>query len=240
MDATYVSDGFGGTAGTASVHADNGYSHGYDLGEGLIDMPLLDYGTFKAPDGAVYATYMDYLQTHSTPVWGSLTLTQGVATTIIGPHGRLEMDAAGNMKIEGIVCVNGDIHFNPCKGRITYEGKGTLVSTGSMFAHCDILPKSNFPVVDALGLIARDRIELATGGGDAQLTMALAMYAQHKIISARQNEIAGTMVSSFYQMSNVPKIYQVPELANNLPPGLPGSEPIWIISISTESWSEKL
>lgn len=240
VDGTYVSDGFGGAAGTASVHSDNGYSHGYDLGDGLVDMPLLDYGTFTAPDGMVYPTYMDYLKAHATPVWGNLTLTQGVATTIIGPQGKLEMDAAGNMKIEGIVYVNGDVIFNPSKGRITYEGSGTLVSTGSMFVHCDVLPKTNFPKTDVLGLIARDRIELATGMGDAQLKMAMAMYAQHKIVSVKQNEIAGTMVSSFYQMANVPAIYQVPELANNLPPGMPGSEPIWIISISTESWSEKL
>jgi hypothetical protein len=27
---------------------------------------------------------------------------------------------------------------------------------------------------------------------------------------------------------NVPKIYQVPNLANNLPPGLIGADPIWV------------
>ncbi|MCE5200886.1 hypothetical protein LLG39_18140, partial [bacterium] len=79
---------------------------------------------------------------------------------------------------------------------------------------------------------------LATGSGDAQLTMAIAMYAQHQIVSVKQNEVAGTMVASYYQMSNVPRLYQVPELANHLPPGMPGSDPIWIASISIESWQE--
>jgi hypothetical protein len=37
---------------------------------------------------------------------------------------------------------------------------------------------------------------------------------------------------------NVPNIYQVPELKNNLPPGMPGAEPI--ISLTKRSWRERL
>jgi hypothetical protein len=68
--------------------------------------------------------------------------------------------------------------------------------------------------------------------------MALAMYAQHKIVSQYQNQIAGTMVSSYFQMSNVPSLYQVPQLAEHLPLGMPGRDPIWIVGISVESWQE--
>ena len=101
-----------------------------------------------------------------------------------------------------------------------------------------IVPKTNFPRNDALGLVAGQTINLATGSGDSQLTMALAMYAQYRVTSKKQSEIAGTIVSSYYEMSNVPKIYQAPELVDYLPPGMPGSDPIYIATLSVDSWQE--
>lgn len=237
LDGTYVSDGYGGNQGTASVNSDNGYSNGYDLGEGVVKLPVIDAGTYTS-GGVTYANYLAYLQSNATYYSGDLNVNKGTAISISGPKGSLTIDAAGNMTISGIVYVSGNISFGPCKSRIIYQGSGTLVTPQSTYIHCDLMPKVNFPMNDAMGLIAGDKIELATGGGDAQLTMALAMYAQHKIISNKQSEIAGTMVSSYYQMSNVPKIFQVPELANHLPPGLPGRDPIWIASVTVESWRE--
>ncbi len=237
MDSVYVSDGFGGNAGTSSVYSDNGYEHGYDLGDGVVSLPIIDRGEYTK-DGTTYTTYLDYLQNKGYVVSGDLTITQGVAKTIGDANNNITIDASGNMTIKGIVYVTGDITFGPSKGTITYSGKGTLVSPQSAFVHCNLLPKTNFPLSDVLGLVCGDKVELATGGGDAQLYMAIAMYAQHQIISNKQNEVAGTMVTSFFSMSNVPRLYQVPELANNLPDGMPGSDPIYIVSLSVESWQE--
>jgi hypothetical protein len=237
MSGVYVSDGFGGNQGTAGVNSDNSYNHGYDLGDGVVQMPLLDFGTYT-DSGTTYANYLAYLQANATVYSGNLTLRNGAATTISGPKGSIVLDAAGNMTISGIVYVDGSVTFNPSKGRITYEGAGTIVTTQSAYVHCDLVPKTKFPTTDALGLVAKDKVELATGGGDAQLTMAIAMYAQHQIISNRQNEVAGTMVASYYSMAQVPRLYQVPELANHLPPGLPGGDPVYIISVTVESWQE--
>jgi hypothetical protein len=238
VDGTYVNDGFGGNQGTASVNSDNGFAHGYDLGEGVVTFPLIDSGAYTK-SGVTYANYLAYLEANSTVVAGDLALTKGTARTISGPNGSIVLDAAGNMTISGVVYVTGNIHFNPKKSRITYAGSGTLVTPNSAYVHCDLIPMTNFPHNDSLGLIARDRIELATGGGDAQLTMAIAMYAQHQIISSKQNEVAGTMVSSYFSMANVPKLYQVPELADHLPPGMPGGDPIYIRSVTVESWQER-
>lgn len=237
VSATYVSDGFGGNAGTSSVYSDNGFSNGYDLGDGVVRMPLIDYGSYTK-NGVTYANYLEYLRAHATVVSGDVSFLKGTAKTISGPNGSVVLDADGNMTISGIVFVDGNITLGPKQKRILYSGSGTLVTPYSVYIHCDVLPMTRFATTDALGLVAADRIELATGGGDAQLTMALAMYAQHKIVSVKQNEIAGTMVSSYYEMSNVPKIYQVPDLANNLPPGMPGGDPIWIVSLDVESWQE--
>ncbi|MCL5104043.1 MAG: hypothetical protein M1133_08010 [Armatimonadetes bacterium] len=233
MDGAYVSDGFGGTAGSGSVYADNGYSNGYDLGDGVVTMPLLTYGEYKS-----YDNYLDYLKASATVYSGNLTVRKGTAFSISGPNGTLAIDVAGNMTVSGIVYVTGSVTFGDAKTRLIYSGSGTVVTPQTAYVHCDLLPNTKFATGDTLGLIAGDKIELATGGGDAQLTMAIAMYAQHKIISNKQSQIAGTMVTSYFSMANVPSLYQVPELANHLPPGMPGADPIYIATISTESWEE--
>lgn len=237
MDGVYVSDGFGGNKGAISVYSDNGTSNHYDLPDDTVDLPLIDVGSYSK-DGVTYDTYLDYLKQNGTVVSGGLTVTKGTAQTVSGPKGSLSIDASGNMTITGIVYVDGPISFGPAKSRIVYSGSGTLVTPNSVYVHSDLVPKTNFPMTDALGLIARDRIELATGGGDAHLTMGVAMYAQHQVICNKQSDIAGTIVSSYYSMSNVPRIYQVPELATHLPPGMPGGEPVWITGVTMQSWQD--
>jgi hypothetical protein len=180
---------------------------------------------------------MDYLRANALVITGPLTIQKGVAFSASNAKGSISIDATGNMTISGIVYVDGDIIFGN-NGQINYSGKGTLASSDDIEVHCNVLPKTKFPNTDVLGLLARDQMQLACGSGDAQLTMALCMYAQSKIISQKQSEMAGTMVSSYYQMSNVPRIYQVPELINNLPPGMPGGDPIWVITIEVLSWQE--
>jgi len=64
-----------------------------------------------------------------------------------------------------------------------------------------------------------------------------AFYAQNKIVSTKQNQIAGTFVSDIFDMGiNDPKIFQVPGLENNLPPGMPGA--VITYRIYTSNWHE--
>jgi hypothetical protein len=237
MDGAYVSDGFGGNKGAASVYADNGTSSHYDLPEDTVNLPLIDTGSYTK-DGVTYATYLDYLKQNGTVHTGNISILNGTAQTITGPKGTLSIDNKGNMTISGIVYIDGTITFGPAKSRIIYSGTGTLVTPQSVYVHSDLVPKTNFPHTDALGLCAVDKIELATGGGDAHLTMGVAMYAQHQVICNKQSDIAGTIVSSYYSMSNVPHIYQVPDLATHLPPGLPGGAPVYITGVTMQSWQD--
>lgn len=237
MDGTFVSDGFGGNKGAISVYSDNGTTNGYDLGDGAVDLPLIDTGSYTK-NGVTYTNYLEYLRQNGTVYTGDLSIQKGVALSVNGPKGTLTIDAAGNMTITGIVYVSGNISFGPAKSRIIYSGSGVLVTPRNVYAHSDVVPAHTFPTTDALGLIAGDRIELATGGGDAHLTMALAMYAQHQVICGKQSDIAGTIVSSYYSMTNVPKLYQVPKLVDYLPEGMPGADPVWIAGVNTESWQD--
>jgi hypothetical protein len=153
----------------------------------------------------------------------------------------LAVDTNGNIIIRGIVYINGDLRVQSIPGNkvMRYTGRGSLVTTGSMYIGTDIIPAAaSFPVNHVMGFISRRRIDLATGGGDSQLMLAGAFYAQEAINSAKQNELLGTFVSSYFSMQNVPRMYQVPSLPDNLPPGMPGSGRIWIKSVRIDSWRE--
>jgi len=71
----------------------------------------------------------------------------------------------------------------------------------------------------------------------AQVRHCGAFYAPNRIICAKQDQIAGTIVANYFDMGGqVPSIYQVPLLAKNLPPGMPGGDPYFFIK--TVYWRE--
>ncbi len=240
VDATHVSDGFGGNSGTSNVFSDNGYRSKYDLGD-ILKFPTLTAPTTKS--GVAYATYMDYLRAAGMVVTGPLKIQVGTAYGPVsdGRGNSLSVDTSGNINIQGIIYVDGDIEFNRNGGNqdLRYRGRGTFVSTGKIQVSTHLLPgTATFPINHALGVIARRKIELATRSGDSQLKLTGAFYAQERIESVKQNELAGTFVTSYFEMQNVPHMYQVPTLPDNLPPGMPGSERIWIKSVRIDSWRE--
>lgn len=232
MNGSYVNDGFGGNAGAGSVYADNGNANGYDLGDGIVSFPAL------IDPYPPYTTYQDYLEANALVISGDLSLTTESFSSS-SALGSISYDATTNLlEISGIVYVNGNIVVGSNDTTITYRGSGTLVSSNDIDVHANVLPETNFPITDKLGLIAAHNMGIATGSGDSQLMMALAMYAQYQITIGKQCEIAGSVVSSYFGMTNVPHIYQVPALAQNLPPGMPGGDPIWIVTVSVLSWQD--
>lgn len=248
VDGTYVSDGFTGTAGASSVFSDNGTSHDYDLDSMGIDFPLLNgIGAQEySLGGHLYDTQLDYLQTK--------TLTIPVATikstTTAFSYGP---DAYGNsisftpasgstaavLDIHGVIRINGNLQVGS-KDTVTYSGSGTIFSEGNINVDGNLLPKVGkvFPTTTRLGMIAKLDINLATGSGSSQLTMAGAFYAQGKVVSRKQNQIAGTFVANSFDMgTNVPNIYQVPALVKNMPPAMPGDKSV--VYLQLKSWKER-
>ena len=242
LAGAYVSDGFGGTAGAANVYSDNGTQKRYDLGT-ILTFPTLTEPIVK--NGVPYASYMDYLRASGMVISGDLELKAGTAYGPVsdGRGNSLSVDSTGLISIQGIVYVEGDIELKRDGGNqnMRYSGRGSLVSTGSVSISTHIVPTSaTFPINHTFGVIARRRIELATGSGDSQLTLAGAFYAQEQIVSQKQNELAGTFVTSYFSMQNVPHMYQVPVLPDYLPPGMPGAGRIWVKSVRVDSWREVL
>lgn len=248
LDGVYVNDGFSGNAGASSVYSDNGTGEAYDLDGFDIHFPLITgigaeefiYG------GTQYNTYKDFYDSKALVV-PVTTITKSTTAFSYGP------DANGNafsftpesgstpatLNITGVVKVAGDIQIG-AKDTIRYTGVGTLYSAGTVRFDGNFLPLAGkvFPTTARMGVVAKNDIMLATGSGSAQLSMAGAFYAQGTIVSRKQNQIAGTFVANYFDMgTNVPNIYQVPSLVNNMPPAMPGDKQIF--SVQQKTWRER-
>ena len=234
LDGTYVTDGYGGNQGTGNVHSDNGYTQGYDLGDRL-GFPSLQNPYTDSSTGIDYATYDAYLVANSALVTNT-TIDKNTASFTEGSGGNTISwnQTTLTLTVNGIVRIDGDAINLATKGdTIKFAGNGTIYAeTGSVYVHGSVMPNTTFPTIDGLGVIAKLDIEFATGSGESQLSSAGAWYAQRSIKSAKQNNFAGTYVSNYFDMgTNVPSIFQVPTLADNLPPGMPGSEGVYAAQV---------
>lgn len=253
LDGVFTSDGFAGNQGASSVFSDNGTNQTYDLEGYGIEFPLITgIGSvpYAEPGGGTWDSYVQFYnsRTLTIPV---TTITSTTAAFSYGPDAygnRMSFTPArtsggvttpATMHIEGVVKFAGDVQIGS-KDTIRYTGDGTIYSAGTIRVDGDLLPLSGevFPTTTRLGMVAQRDLMLATGNGSAQLKMAGAFYAMGKIVSRKQNQIAGTFVAGHYDMgSNVPSIYQVPSLVYNMPPAMPGDYSIF--ALRTRTWRER-
>jgi hypothetical protein len=259
IEGLYVNDGITGNSGANNVFSDNGTSNSYDLDSLGITMPLLSgigAQEYVDSDGTRWTNQQEFLNARSLTV--PITQISDSTNFSYGPDAfgnsiRLEQENPGQaarLTIEGIVRINGDLSIfttsgtnsngTPKRQRIEFMGSGTLYSTGSVNIDTTLLPGEGqlFPTGSRIGIIARNDINLGTGSGSSQLKMMGAFYAQGTIRSGKQNEIGGTFVANYFDMgTNVPNIFQVPSLRNNLPPGMPGSGSI--VFLRMRGWRER-
>ena len=237
FDGVYVTDGYTGSQGESGVYSDNGTGSGYDLQEGKLEMPNMDK-PYTDEFGTNHTSYMTYLKSKSLVITGDLILEEGVTTTLItGGGGSIALDAAGNLTVTGMVYVEGNIILKGT-GTIEYDGKFSLISEGDITVDVDLVTKGIFPTDDAGGFIAHGGINL--GGDKSQLEVMGAFFAQEEIITSKQTQVAGTLVSNYFGATQVPDIYQVPELVKNMPPGLPGGGDVYMYTWQRvpKSWVE--
>lgn len=245
VDGCYVNDGYGGNKGASSVYSDNGTTEGYDLGDDM-PMPSVNDSYTDPNTGTEYSTYMDYLQSNALVISGDLTLQPGVSLPgMSNAYGSISMDASGNLNIDGIVYVTGNISIDAGSGGdkhipIIFDGRGTLVSQGKIDVSTHVLSKGEFCTDDVIGFISATDINIGCGPGDANLNIMGAFFAQHKITNKKQNQLAGAMVSNFFQIDNVPDLFYIPAIVENLPPGMPGGATIimYTYRIVPGTWRE--
>jgi hypothetical protein len=155
-------------------------------------------------------------------------------------------DATDTMVINGRIPVDGDIQLLAGNGAsnklINYEGKGTMLAYDSDSEDggdvtIDVSLKTTvFPADNLFGIQAQDDMTIGTS---SQLEIMGGFYAQDGVIVDKQSTIMGTIVGNYFDMgTNVPKIYQVPELADQWTTimRMIGSGPV--LFLSPVSWRE--
>jgi hypothetical protein len=172
---------------------------------------------------------------------GSLPATAPAATDdyILFDH------ATNTMKMNGQIRINGNLSFTGQGGdrTVNYSGRAALLVYGDVSIDTNLVSCNNgnptntansFPVNNIIGIMSSQNMVV---GSTAQLNIMGAFYAQNQIRSEKQTNVMGTFVSNYFDMgTNVPNIYQVPALADNLPLGMIGNYPI--LAISQVSWRE--
>lgn len=220
MDGVYVTDGYGGNKGAESVYSDNGTQNSYDLGES-IKFPSLSDAYLS------YPTYQDYLKDNALVISDPAKLNQLANLT---PNSNfsysdainsISMDGSGNLTINGIIYIDGgNLNMNKqgADDTIIYSGKGSILVTGDVGINVNLLTAgiNSFPD-NILGVMTPGEIFFDAAGIDV---LGL-FYAETKITAKKQTDVAGTFVSNYFDMSQqVPSIYQVLEVVDNLPPGM--------------------
>lgn len=149
------------------------------------------------------------------------------------------------MQINGQIRINGNLAFTG-QGNdrtVNYSGRGAVLVYGDVTIDANLLTcnglnkndtADSFPVNNILGIMASQNM---TVGSSSQLSIMGAFYAQQQITSAKQTNVLGTFVSNYFDMgTNVPSIFQVPSLADNLPLGMIGNYPV--LALDQVAWRE--
>ena len=180
---------------------------------------------------------LGYMDAHSLNFGGPLTLSTADILTQSGTFGGedclINFDATTKvLTIDGIIKVT-SLNIST---DITYAGKGTIYVTGTTNIGGHVLPgtAASYPTTNVLGVVSTGNMALPSS---SQKLLTGAFYSAGTITSNKQNELAGTIVcQNFNITAQVPKIWQVPSLATNLPPGMPGATPVWVFTKKT--WRE--
>lgn len=216
--------------------------------------------TYINPATTANYTHREYFETVLTgaPIAGNVTIQANQnfyynATRPADPNPAniqagddyILFDAASNvMRINGQVQINGDLTITRGGGSdktIHYTGRGAILANGNVTLDTDLLSRNtdgttaaSFPASNILGIMAGGNMMV---GSLSQLQLMGAFYAQGSVATQRQSTIMGTLVGNYFDMgTNVPDIYQVPALAENLPIGMIGAYPILVFS--QVSWRE--
>jgi len=141
-------------------------------------------------------------------------------------HG-MRWTPTGVLEVKGLIRTGGTLILGN-KGGVTlyFRGKATLwvdssgTGSGDIEIHNNIISYGTFPVDDVLGLVAQNDVNVATGAGDSQLDFTALIYAGGTFTAAKQVDLAGIVFGNFFDLgANVPGIFAVPQLKDNLPPG---------------------
>ncbi len=219
-------------SGSAAVHhTDYG---GYDATG--MPFPSLDDPYYDASSFTMYASHRQYLDAVSYTIPVSEISENTPAFNYDDGNGAQWNPATGTLDIEGLIRIAGNLDIATKQEGVEYRGEGTIYAAGDIQIHGDLMPTGDYldttdPNMNNLGLIADDDMNIASGPGESWIKVMAALYANDKTTVAKQTRIAGAIVANYFDLGiNVPRVFQAPGLANNLPPGMPGSDPMLFVT----------
>jgi Tfp pilus assembly protein PilX len=237
-------------------------SEGYAGNDAAIAMSLYaDWaqgtsGCFSgASRGGVYTGNIDLTKTSGTP---------GVPEWLVGPDadgnglrftqkpGAVNAAGLGHLEIIGTVVIDGDITFgdNMLKG-LTYSASGagaghdqtegaSLVVNGDFSAVGEFYPPDGYLKgvlspgtndINSLGVVVHGDVNFEGSNSD---TIAGFFFSDGQVNFNKQIKFGGTVISDLVNYAQVPDVYQVPNLKNYLPPGIPGGDAT--IQLTKREW----
>ena len=230
----FYSDANLNLSGSAEVHhSDYG---GYDANG--MPFPSLDDPYYDAASFTLYNSHREYLDMvgYTIPVTEISENTMAFNYDDGSGNSAKWNPATGTLDIEGIIRIAGDLDIATKDEGVAYRGEGTIYAAGDIDIHGDLMPTGNYldtinPNMDNLGLIADDDMHLATGPGESWIKVMAALYAGDQTTVAKQTRVAGAIVADYFDLgTNVPRIFYAPGLSNNLPPGMPGADPMLFVT----------
>ncbi|MEW6615757.1 MAG: pilus assembly PilX N-terminal domain-containing protein [Thermodesulfobacteriota bacterium] len=236
----------GNNAGAGqNLYADKGvnYAEAYDLEDYNITLPSIDTTWMDANSkNLTGTTQSDGAPTPKGLIAGALELTgkYKVGPTWYYPDIN-QSDANGSISFNSstkVLTISGIVKVSSLNisDDITYAGKGTIYVTGTTNIDGHVLPETaaSYPTTNALGVVSTGNMTLPSS---ANKLLTGAYYSSGTVTSNKQNELAGTIVcQNFNITAQVPRLWQVPSLASNLPPGMPGATQNWVLTKKT--WRE--
>jgi hypothetical protein len=111
---------------------------------------------------------------------------------------------------------------------VVYTGRGTLVINGTCTINGQLLASSDYPEVNALGLVVNGDLRIAVGSANDNVDdVEVAAFVQgDTIFSANNTQFYGAMIAGYIDMAsaNNIKLILAEALPSNLPPSLPASQ----------------
>jgi hypothetical protein len=219
-----------GTVGPeGQVHADEW--NDYDATG--VNFPTLDDPYVDPSTGTYWDTHRGFLENNSLLIPETEISADIAAFSYTDGTNSIAWDpSTGVLEIDGIVRVDRDIRLGKGHGRadyidIQYDGTGTIYAPNDIEIDAAVVPQGNYLSDGNLGLIADERVLIDKL---SQINVMAAVYAEDMMSISKQTSLGGAIVSNYFDMgTNVPAVYQVPDLATNLPPGMPGSQRLAVV-----------
>ena len=169
-------------------------------------------------------------------------------------NGMFFDDATDTLTIKGNVVILGDLNFGQTNGNdnITYEVYGdnsggfAQADGGTLYCSGDLGIRGNFSPdkdkgylkgvtgvddINSLGVVTPGDITFTGKNGNIHAGF---FFAEGQVNYNKQSKFAGTVIAGLVNFSQVPDVYQVPNLMNYLPPGVPGGQTI--VKLTSREW----